>query len=142
MKKILALVLALLLMSGVALSEELNLQAMTDEQLMEYYTQIVTELMNRGILNEHLYVGEYIVGEDLEPGRYVLSVVEAYENKYENAYIEYQVLEYNASSGKWDRLTFVDLYHVGEKTSVTLKEGQKLKISNGEFEIMDYRKLK
>ncbi len=84
---------------------------------------------------ETIYSGEYIAGEDIPAGRYVLSVQKAnYSDFVGKNYVEYQIYE-NIDS-EWKRTELKDLYEIEETVSFTLQPGQKLGIYNGEFLIV------
>ena len=138
MKRICLLLFATIMLFSTALADGVELTAMTDDQLIELHTQIEEEMTNRNITGEHLYIGEYIAGEDIEPGRYVVSVVDAYDSAI-GVYIQFDILNYNVQTGEWDRITFEDLDAIGQKASFTLKEGQKLTVSNGELEVLSLK---
>lgn len=83
MKKIVLLIVALLLVSIMAVcAEEIDLNGMTTEELIELNLQISEELHSRNESGDkYLYQGAYTVGEDLEEGRYVFKCEKVIENK-------------------------------------------------------------
>ena len=98
-----------------------------------------TEENNNSNDSSILYTGEYIIGKDLNPGRYVVAVQNAFYSEFLNrSYIEYEIAEYNDSEGKWKKLQVEDLHEAGETASFSLLEGQKLTVYNGEFIILQH----
>lgn len=78
MKRILALLLtfSLLLPCAAALASELS--SLTDGQLLALYRQVRAEAEARGLTltgSRTLGEGRYIVGQDLQPGMYVITCV-------------------------------------------------------------------
>jgi hypothetical protein len=74
MKKLVLLIVALLLVSIVVVhAEGIDLSEMTTEELIELDLAITEELRGRDtIVENYLYQGKYVVGEDFEEGRYLL----------------------------------------------------------------------
>lgn len=83
MKKLVLLIVALLLVSIMAVrAEEIDLSGMTTKELIELDLQISEELHSRDEYDsKYLYQGAYTVGEDLEEGRYVFKCEKVIENK-------------------------------------------------------------
>lgn len=79
MKKVFALVLALmLLVGGAAQAEGLDFSRWTDDQLRAVYLAVRQEAAARGLTLEEgvtLAAGRYIVGQDIAPGMYTITCV-------------------------------------------------------------------
>ena len=83
MKKIIvALLLCVALMVGTAVADEIDLTKLSSHELLELSLQINNELHLRGESNEgYLYQGVYVVGEDIEEGRYLFKCERLIQNK-------------------------------------------------------------
>ena len=77
MKKYVFLIVAMLLISIVAVhAEGIDLSGMTTEELYALNLAIVDEISSRGQDNEYCFFpGEYIIGEEIDPGRYVFTCI-------------------------------------------------------------------
>lgn len=75
MKKILFLLVALLLVGSLALAESIDLGSLTDDELLALHQKIEDTIDERGLSsNMHLPNGEFVVGVDIKPGKYVIHV--------------------------------------------------------------------
>lgn len=120
MKKVLAAVLALVLVCSVALAEGIDLKAMSVDDLIALKTQIAGELMSRGeIKSVPVPPGEYICGVDIPAGSYRIT---AYKMLLivKNGYEDMNTIDAGESIGKF-----------------TIKEGDTVSITGGtaEFEV-------
>lgn len=70
MKRLLLLILVLTLAVSNALAAEIDLSAMTEEELIELRVQIDELLGDSG---DMIYEGTYVVGTDIKAGRYQLT---------------------------------------------------------------------
>ena len=70
MKRLLLLILVLTLAVSNALAAEIDLSAMTEEELIELRARIDELLGDSG---DMIYEGTYVVGTDIKAGRYQLS---------------------------------------------------------------------
>ena len=128
-----------------------DIKNMSDDELTSLYSQVVDEMTGRNILHAHLHEGKYIAGRDLKPGRYVVSVVEVYNSSigYYSAFI---VDPWSEEKQDWDWIGGSEIDFdldgvdnkdpsilIGRTGSFSLEEKQRLTISNGEFEIIDYK---
>ena len=112
---------------------------MSDDEIASLYTEVEEEMIKRDLLKQHLYVGEYMIGDDLPAGRYVLSAFEVYDSRYSGLFIRWQIYEYDNEKQEWVKTHSEDLSGVGQKTSFKLEEGQKLRIEHGEFEVVGFK---
>ena len=75
MRRILAVVLAALLLAGCALAEEVDLGALTDEALLALLGRVQQEVVDRRIAKSAvLHEGKYTVGVDIPVGAYNIDV--------------------------------------------------------------------
>lgn len=73
MKKLLALLCVLILVPCMALAE-IDLSALSIDELIALKTQITSELLKREEIKEaKVPAGEYIVGEDIPAGKYTIT---------------------------------------------------------------------
>ena len=120
MKKVLAAVLALVLVCSVALAEGIDLKAMSVDDLIALKTQIDGELMSRGeIKSVPVPPGEYICGVDIPAGSYKITA-HSYLLIVKNGYEAMNTINAGESIGKF-----------------TIKEGDTISITGGtaEFEV-------
>lgn len=81
MKKFVAVISILLLLfcHFSAISEEIDLESMSTNELMQLQIMVQDELYKRDrFMDCFLNPGEYIVGEDIEPGDYLVHCVSVY----------------------------------------------------------------
>lgn len=77
MKKLAVLVVAVVLLLGVALADGMDLSGMTIDELIALKTQIVGELMSRSeIKSVQVPPGEYICGVDIPAGSYKITAID------------------------------------------------------------------
>ena len=116
MKKIVALVLAVILMCGVALADGVDLSGMSLEELLVLQKDVSLEV-NRRLNNgaTPISAGEYVVGKDIKAGTYKIVIAEAFASYAEVAiYSSDGEREWAASS------------KAGMDVMVTLEEGHSL----------------
>lgn len=142
MKRIVVLVMGiLLLVSGFALGEEIDVDSMTTAELVVQYETIRNELLQRldeSTLDSSIARGQYIVGVDIAPGKYEFICTEAIvEGDHEYPYISvYKIIKpeefEKRLSYAWYDATEERYYskrlQVGSKVSFTLEEGMILVI--------------
>ena len=156
MKKVYSILIALILVLGLFSSiayaqavdhDKIDLSNYSDEELSNLYAQVADEMIKRDLLKQHLYSkGEYIGGEDLPAGRYVVSAVDVFDSSI-GPYIQWTIYEwgvdkYDESKHTWNQLGWDSVHEAGQKTTFKLEEGQKLTISNGEFEVVEFKPVK
>lgn len=74
MKKLLSLLLTILLLVPVFASAEVDVKALSTEELLALRVSIIDELMARGEMKSaKVPAGEYIVGEDIPAGSYSIT---------------------------------------------------------------------
>ena len=74
MKKVLCSMLAILLLVPAFASAEVDVRALSTEELLALRVSIVDELMARGEMKSaNVPAGEYIVGEDIPAGSYSIT---------------------------------------------------------------------
>lgn len=90
--------------------------------------------------NTILYRGEYMIGSDLEPGVYIIAVNTLdYDSLWDINNAAFRVYDYNDASQKWVENEYESGYKKGQRIKVSLKEGQKLKITAGSFAVSAYQ---
>ena len=115
---------------------EINL--MSDNKLISYYSQVMDEMTGRNILHEHFNYGEYIAGRDIKPGMYTVSVIKNYDTDSHSAKVCY-LDEESGIENHWlinQQLYFKD---VGEKGSFSIESNELLEIYGCELEIIEYK---
>ena len=75
MKKLIAVLLAILILSGTfAFAESVDLSAMTNDEVMQLYNDVKAEMSKRNLsVTLNLRDGKYIIGQDIEAGTYKLT---------------------------------------------------------------------
>lgn len=133
MKKItVLLVVFMLFITSIGVCEENVLASLTDEQLNEMLVAIEQEIANRDGYLSNFYGTDvmYVVGDDIDPGVYVVSCVKKYNSALTGARMEGWKTEadYKASPDEPSTKPFIVL---GESTKVKLKEGNIFRIQGG-----------
>lgn len=133
MKKILVLLIGFVLfVMPMGWCEENSLSNLTNEQLNQLLIMIEQEIANRDGYLSNFYGTEvlYIVGDDIDPGVYVVSCVKKYNSALTGARMEgwNSEDEYNSSPDEPSIKPFIVL---GESTKLTLKSGNVFKIQGG-----------
>ena len=113
MKKFLSFLLAVLLLVPICACAEVDVKALSTDELIKLRASIVDELMARGEMKSaNVPAGEYTVGEDIPAGSYSITtdqiLVTVIINEYEGMY----VVSPDSPVGK-----------------ITLKDGDKFQIS-------------
>ena len=113
MKKFLSFLLAVLLLVPICACAEVDVKALSTDELIKLRASIVDELMARGEMKSaNVPAGEYTVGEDIPAGSYSITtdqiIVTVIINEYEGMY----VVSPDSPVGK-----------------ITLKDGDKFQIS-------------
>ena len=131
-KLIVVLIVSVLLIASTGLCEGSSLSSLTDEQLNELLVAVEQEITSRDGYLSNFYGTEvlYTVGNDIEPGVYVVSCVKKYNSALTGARIEgwNSADEYNASPDTPSVKSFIVL---GESTKFTLNDGNVFKIQGG-----------
>lgn len=133
MKKIsVLLVVFVLFITSIGVCEENALASLTDEQLNEMLVAIEQEIASRDGYLSNFYGTDvmYVVGDDIDPGVYVVSCVKKYNSALTGARMEGWKTEadYKASPDEPSAKPFIVL---GESTKVKLKEGNIFRIQGG-----------
>lgn len=130
MKKLISVFAAVLLLFAVPVqAEDYNLDAMTLDELAELRRLINAEINERLAETEMVfYPFDYAVGTDIPAGRYIVTGVFA-----EGNYILIKC--YQAGT---EVFTTVESIVVGEECTLTLKEGDILRLSGGTVTIRPY----
>ena len=92
MKKIIAAIVVLVLFTGIAYAETVNLKGMSSEELIRLQTSILQELMDRGeVRSATIPAGIYTIGDDIPAGSYSISTKQIMAsiaiNEYEQLFI-------------------------------------------------------
>jgi hypothetical protein len=136
MKKMYSILISLVLVLGVFSTiayaqsgshEKIDLTAFSLEELIELNDDVHAELADRLHLIEDTLIGrsEYIVGQQVKPGIYTLTVAES--NMYEEGGENNSILVQDINDSKYLSTTYDA--PVGGKVVLVLEEGQKLRIS-------------
>ena len=92
MKKFLSFLLAVLLLVPICACAEVDVKALSTDELIKLRASIVDELMARGEMKSaNVPAGEYTVGEDIPAGSYSITtdqiLVTVIINEYEGMYV-------------------------------------------------------
>lgn len=90
--------------------------------------------------HETLFRGEYVIGSDLDPGIYIIDVnTMDYDAMWEKNKATIRVYDFNDASQKWVESETETGYKKGQRIKISLKEGQKLKVTAGSFDVSVYQ---
>lgn len=136
MKKALVVCLAFILMIFTALpcySEEVDLDSMTEDQLYTLLFQVQEKIYTRDEFSDFVvFSGPYSIGENFEAGTYVFKALR------QNGSVTPCIEIYNSPDNlnPSNRIVF-DLFRDidNDKYQYTLKEGQYMVLSNGDFQL-------
>lgn len=120
MRKLVLFIVSLFLISASAVSEEIDLSAMSMTELIDLDLRIEQELQSRDFTDgQYLYQGTYEVGRDIEPGRYIFKCEKILDPKYDHGDLQIR----GSNSGRpGSRL------RLGDKWTGTLEETDLLNI--------------
>ena len=122
---LLIVMLVLYSISGFTESNGMDLTTWSFQELMEMKTRIDAELFSRPEANAlRLPMGDYLVGRDLQPGRYNLCCVDP--SKYGDAHVE--VYE---TKDKEKTITDIYVRVEGPNYSISIDNGNLLEVTNG-----------
>ena len=129
MRKLFALLLALMLLTcATACADSLNVSSWTDDQLRAAYQALRAEAAARGIaLTEAITLGagRYIVGQDIEPGAYVITCAATDAEALTDSFGSLGSMMDGLSGGG---SSFTDLYSSLGSLYSSLDEGVKIEI--------------
>lgn len=115
-KKLIALVLALVMLAGMAMAEEIDLSEMSIEELITLKTRI------NELIGSEMITGRYVGGKDIKVGQYVITVVAVDKEDYPMYFI------IRDADGEW----ITDLYpYLGETISIGVHENEMLEVGGG-----------
>ena len=133
MKKFVAVISILLLLfcHFSAISEEIDLESLNDEELSELSNRIRQEMSDRGIVFEEDFpFGKYIVGQDIRAGIYTLKFVNVIPNNKPH------VIIYESAENAPDGMIFDQTVYWDCDVQITLKDGMLLYIKSGQADVM------
>ena len=89
-----------------------------------------------------LYLGEYVVGTDIQPGIYILAAKELeYDWMWETNKASIRVLDYIETERDWVKNDYESVAKKGQKIKITLNIGQKLKVESGSFSVASFQEI-
>lgn len=159
MKKFISWILLVLVIIPSGICESVDIYSMSNDELVEIFESAREEMLDRGIITELeegqllLYVGTYVVGKDIAPGRYDISqtgdlhytvVIEKYEGAmldYKNLYDEYVANRDKYESGELqeepeypETIDYCIVHdYISEPITIDLSEGQVLNVTYDYF---------
>lgn len=162
MKKIVSLLLVMLLLAcSAAYAESIDVAGMPDDELIALYESVKAEMQERGISHSSsktLIEGKYIVGEDIEPGDYIITCTQSIGDDLQDAYSGlgdmYDSLPDTEGVGNvfdafgsmmggigatveilgdYGDVISTTMLKTGESVDISLKEGTALNITDGTF---------
>lgn len=122
MKRLLLLILVLTLAVSNALAADIDLSAMTEEELIELRAQIDELLGDSG---DMIYEGTYVVGTDIKAGRYQLTCLASSLKVYAAVHL---------FDGNDQDLAYYNVY-IGHSVYLNLEEGMSFELQYGTFRI-------
>ena len=133
-KTLIALLVSFTLFTTTANASSIDLESMTTDELIELKDKIHQEIMERvqdeGI-EEPIYQGTYIVGEDIKPGKYVIVFRNEFEDKTKRDLFRGYIKCYtNSDSAINDNYYFSDRLIIDEECGVNLDDGNVLVIGS------------
>lgn len=130
MKKILIVLLVICtLFTTTVYASSVELESMTTDELIELRNQIVQEINNRlGFDESKIYIGDYVVGEDIKAGDYII-VFEKNDNVERETGGGYISLYTNQEDYDRRKSCFSQSYYFGEECYIKLKDGMVMCIS-------------
>jgi len=129
MKKLLALIFAIILLGGSAVAETPDLSGLTADELLSVIREAQALLFDQQLVNGvHVPQGTYIIGEDIPAGTYRIEITDG--TGYYDIYDAKGNLKHTGVTGK--------LYNVTEIGKLILEEGYVLKLANSGFIFYPY----
>ena len=135
-KKVIVMIITVFLLAtvaGSAFSENIDLSALTNDELLSLKQELTDEINMRGINEKYkIYVGEYCVGTDILSGVYLFTRADA-------ADANTQITVYPSMSAKqsvftvgdvMDKSTFLGFLYEGDEIAVPLSDGDILCIEH------------
>lgn len=136
MKKILAVLLALLLLSTPVLAEEVDVGSMDLAALLRLHEQldnIIQEKLDCELDANCLYQGIYVVGEDIKAGRYLLTMT---TKTYFMCHLYEDMMHKEAHDGGQHEV----LTAVGDTLQLILEDGMVFVIDQGSVSVKEIPK--
>ncbi len=129
MRKIVVMMVMLIMLVALvpAHAESIDLEALSLDELVSLRNRITDIISTRTVSSENeIYSGEYIVGEDIKPGKYILTFVRLVEDCSHGKVS----LLHKDESGKYYYDDVVGL-SIGEEYYLDLTEGMRIDIRDG-----------
>ena len=134
MKRIAIMVILVLLVFCSSSAEGLiDFSAFTDSDILEIQQEVNNELSSRGILDDIIYQGKYIVGEDIRSGNLVFTYV-ANENSTNKVTIF-------VKTGKNGQNICREILYPGCSCQIKVNDGELIEICDGSL-IVTFRDSK
>lgn len=132
MKKIIALMLAMLFLSIPVMAEEIDISDLDLNELLALHERLDSAIQDEIMckLDENsIFQGVYTVGRDIIPGYYLFTCI---EDRHDEGNFDffYEIYESQEAYDKNKRTKF-DRFNVGESTQLDLQDGMVLRIVNG-----------
>lgn len=137
MKKIALILTLLLLFSGFSLAEGIDLNGMTFDELVELEIQVQKAIIEAQPYSPTVfYPGTYTVGEDFDPGFYLIVPIKQSDTKWDNDF--YDVFVYSSKEAHDNRElaeTWRSL-HIDSPERFLLAEGNLVLLQNAVFSLI------
>jgi hypothetical protein len=132
MKKLIALVLTMLLLSAPVMAEEIDISGMDLDSMLALHEQLDSMIQDKiqcRLDEDSILQGVYTVGKDIVPGYYLFTCI---EDRHDEGNFDffYEIYESQEAYDSNKRMMF-DRFNVGESTQLDLQEGMILRIING-----------
>lgn len=132
-KALIALLVIFTLFTTTAYASSIDLESMTTDELIELKNKIHQEIMERmqdEDIEEPIYQGTYIVGEDIKPGKYVLVFRNSdFDKKDSDRFFGCGISCYqNSENYDNDNAIFHELLDYDEERGIVLDDGMILVI--------------
>lgn len=133
-RALISLLVIFTLFTTTAYASSIDLESMTTDELIELKDKIYQEIMERvqdeGV-EEPIYQGTYIVGEDIKPGKYVIVFRNEFEDKTKRDLFRGYIKCYtNQDAAINDNCYFSDLLIIDEECGIDLEDGNVLVVAS------------
>lgn len=129
MKKLIAgLLIACTLFTTSAYASSVDVKSMTMDELVGLRDEIDQEINSRlGFDENKIYIGEYVVGKDIKPGRYIIVFEGNPASTKDEEGGKVLLYENQEAADDWEPF-FYDFYYFGQECYVELTDGMVMSI--------------
>ena len=114
--------------SAYASSISIDVSSMTMEELVSFRDEINQEINSRlGSDESKIYIGDYVVGKDIKPGRYIIIFEENPASTKDEEGGKVLLYKDQDAADDWDPF-FANYYYFGQECYVELTDGMVMSI--------------